>query len=407
MTHQKTLDVKKDFPIFNNLFEKKKLIFLDNASTTQKPYEVIKSYEEYFCKANSNIKRGSYYLGEVSSLAYENTRRKIQKYIGAKYAHECIFTTGTTESINLLAHSYGFLLNKNDEIIITNAEHHANIIPWLILSKRKNIKIRVLNIEKDGTLSMEKLKKLFSEKTKLLALSHISNVLGIINPIKEIVKIAHANNTPVFVDGAQAISNIRVDVQDLNCDFYAFSAHKMFGPTGIGLLYGKEKWLEKMPPYKTGGEMISKIDFKKGIIYRKLPNKFEAGTMPIAENYVWNSAINYVNKLGIEKIRKYEDGIYNYLIKNLKYIKGIELIGSNKDKIGLISFFIKDIHSHDIGSLLNNHGIAIRTGHHCAIPLMKFFKVDSLSRISLSVYNDKSDVDYLVKTLHEIVRMLK
>ena len=251
---------KKDFPIFDKIFEKKKLIFLDNASTTQKPKVVIDAYQYYFHNINANIKRGSYYLGEVASISYENTREKIRKYIGAKYKHECIFTTGTTESINLLAHSFGFLLKKHDEIIITNAEHHANIIPWLILSKRKNIKIKILNVNTDGSICLEKLRKLFSNKTKLLAISHISNVLGIVNPVKNIINLAHQHNIAVFVDGAQAIGHMKVDVIDLNCDFYAFSAHKMFGPTGIGLLYGKEKWLEKMPPYKTGGEMISQID---------------------------------------------------------------------------------------------------------------------------------------------------
>jgi cysteine desulfurase/selenocysteine lyase len=403
MINKNISEFKKDFPIFEKKIDGKDLIFLDNASTTQKPKSVIDAYQYYYCNINANIKRGSYYLGEISSIAYENTREKIQKYIGAKYSHECIFTKGTTESINLLAYSFGFLLKENDEVIITNAEHHANIIPWLILSKRKNIKIKILTIEKNGLVCLEKLSRLFSNKTKLLSISHISNVLGIVNPIKKIIKMSHENNIPVFVDGAQAIGHININMQELDCDFYAFSAHKMFGPTGIGILYGKEKWLEKMPPYQTGGEMISKVDLKKGVIYRKLPNKFEAGTMPIAENYVWNSAINYINKIGIKHIRNHEILLYEYLYKSLSEIKDITIIGHNKNKIGILSFYINKIHSHDIGGILNNQGISIRTGHHCAMPLMNFFRVSSLSRISLSIYNDKNEIDKLVNSLNNII----
>ena len=400
-------DFRKDFPIFKNKFNKNDLIFFDNASTTQKPQSVIDAYNYYFCNMNANIKRGSYYLGEISSESYERTRCKIQKYIGAKFAHECIFTTGTTESINLLAHSFGFLLKKNDEIIITNSEHHANIIPWLILSKRKHVKIKILNVNKDGSICLEKLSKLFSEKTKLLSLSHISNVLGVVNSIKKIIKMAHENNTAVFIDGAQSIGHVPVNMQHLDCDFFAFSAHKMFGPTGIGLLYGKEKWLDRMPPYKTGGEMISKVDFKKGVIYRKLPNKFEAGTMPIAENYVWSSAIDYINKIGLKNIEIYENHLFQYLYEKLEKVEGIKIIGGSKNKSSLVSFYIEGIHSHDIGSILSNYGICIRTGHHCAMPLMKFFNVDSLSRISLSIYNDKHEIDYLIKILYNIKKVFK
>lgn len=407
MIEKEFQDIKKDFPIFKKHFKKNKLIFFDNASTTQKPQSVIDAYEYYYTNINANIKRGSYYLGELSSLSYENTRKKIQKYIGAKYSHECIFTTGTTESINLLAHSFGYLLKQGDEILITNAEHHANIIPWLILSKRKNIKLKILNIEKDGSICLKKMSQLFSNKTKLIAISHISNVLGIINPVKKIVKLAHEHGIAVFLDGAQAITHIKVDVQDIDCDFYAFSAHKMFGPTGIGLLYGKEKWLEKMPPYKTGGEMISKIDFKKGIMYRKLPNKFEAGTMPIAENFVWNAAIDYVNRINIDKIFQYEKKLHKYLYEKLKNIDNINIISGNINKISLISFYMNEIHSHDIGSILNDKGISIRTGHHCAIPLMKFLKVDSLSRISLSIYNDKHEIDILINCLHNMKKIYR
>ena len=407
MIQEKFDNIKKDFPIFQKKINKKELVFFDNASTTQKPQTVIDSYKDYYTNINANVKRGSYYLGELSSFSYENTRKKIQKYIGARHAHECIFTTGTTESINLLAHSFGYLLNQGDEIIITNAEHHANIIPWLILSKRKNIKIKILNIEKGGQISLDKMQKLFSSKTKLLAISHISNVLGIVNPVKEIVKIAHGNNIPVFLDGAQAINHIKIDMQDLNCDFYAFSAHKMFGPTGIGLLYGKEKWLEKMPPYKTGGEMISKLDFKKGIVYRKLPNKFEAGTMPIAESFVWNSAIDYINNINIEDITLYENMLHEYLYEKLKNIKGLNIVGVKNNKISLMSFYIKNIHSHDIGTILDNKGISIRTGHLCAIPLMKFYKVDSLSRVSLSIYNNKKEIDVLAETLSNMKKIFR
>lgn len=407
MTYKHFDNIKNDFPILNEKINKKKLIFFDNASTTQKPKQVIDAFKKYYEKFNANIKRGSYDLGEIASINYENTRKKIQKYIGAKHEYECIFTTGTTESINLLAHSFGFLLKKDDEIIITNAEHHANIIPWLILSKRKGIKIKIFNIEKNGKFSLKKLFKMFSSKTKLISVSHISNVIGIINPVKKIIDEAHKFDIPVFLDGAQAISHIKIDVQDLNCDFYAFSAHKMFGPTGIGLLYGKEKWLEKMPPYKTGGEMISKLDFRKGIIYRKLPNKFEAGTMPISSNYAWGSSIDYINQIGINNIELYEKNLHDYLYKRLSSIENIKIIGCNDNKISLISFYMQGIHSHDIGYMLNKYGISIRTGHHCAIPLMKFFNVDSLSRISLSIYNNKIEIDNLVEILKKIKKVFK
>jgi cysteine desulfurase/selenocysteine lyase len=300
----------------------------------------------------------------------------------------------------LLSYSFGSLLKEKDEIIITNAEHHANIIPWLVLSKRKNIKIKILNINENGFICLKKLSKLFSSRTKLIALSHISNVLGIINPVKKIVSLAHENDIAVFIDGAQAINHVDLDMRDIDCDFYAFSAHKMFGPTGIGLLYGKEKWLEKMPPYQTGGEMISKVDLKKGIIYDKLPNKFEAGTMPIAENYVWSHSIDYINKIGINNIKDYESDLYEYLYERISCIKDIKIIGCNKNKIGIISFYIKNIHSHDIGTIFNNNGISIRTGHHCAMPLMNFFDIAASSRISLSIYNDKEEIDRLISLLH-------
>lgn len=393
---------KPDFPIFEN---NASLAFFDSASTTQKPRTVIDAELACYEKNYANVHRGIYQLSEAATAAFENVRQKTADFMHAKHAHEIIFTKGTTESINLVAHSFGLShIQSGDEIILSVMEHHSNIVPWQQLCERVGCKLKVVPLNELGELNIETYENLLSEKTKLVALIHISNVLGTINPVKKIIASAHAKHIPVLLDGAQAMGHISVDVQDLDCDFYAFSAHKMYGPTGVGILYGKEKYLEKMPPYQTGGNMIARVTFEK-TEFAVLPNKFEAGTPNVAGVIGFGAAIEYIKKIGFEKIQAHENKLLNYATDKLKKINGLKIYGTSNNKSGVISFTVDYVHPHDVATILDQSNVAVRAGHHCAMPLMDYLKVPALTRVSFGIYNDFSDVDALVHGLENVKKI--
>ena len=399
--------IKQDFPILNTLVNNHRLIYLDNAATSQKPLKVIDAISDFYQHSNANTNRGPHYLSDTATTAFENAREKIKEFINARSSKECIFTKNTTEAINLIANSFGEnFLQDGDEIILSIMEHHANIIPWQLLKNKKSIKLKYIPILPSGELDLSKIKDLLTENTKLISITHVSNTLGTINPIKEIIELAHTKNIPVLIDGAQAITHFKVDVVSLDCDFYVFSGHKMFGPTGIGVLYGKEKYLNKMPPYQGGGQMILKVGLEQSI-YQDLPYKFEAGTQPIAEAVGLNAAIDYINNLGFETIQNHEQELLNYATEKLNTISGLKIIGTAKNKVGIISFILDQIHPHDIGSILNNYGIAVRTGHLCTMPIIDFYQVPALTRISFSIYNNLKEIDELVLALKEVKKIFK
>ncbi|WP_185864460.1 aminotransferase class V-fold PLP-dependent enzyme [Blattabacterium cuenoti] len=393
------LEIRKKFPILNKKVYSNPLVYIDNAATTQKPSQVIEASKKYYSSINSNIHRGVHFLSQRATHQFENVREKIQKFIHAKHYSEIIFTKGTTESINLVASCIGPLLNKKDEIILSCIEHHSNIVPWQILSNKIGIILKVVQINENGLLDLKNFKSIISEKTKLVSISHISNVLGIINPIKQIIDLSHKYGALVLIDGAQAISNFNIDMQDLNVDFYVFSAHKMYGPTGIGVLYGKKEILENFDPYQSGGEMIENVSFKKNTTYSKLPFKFEAGTPNIEGVIVWDAAIDFVTEIGVSNIQCYKDKLVKYATKRLESIDGIKLYGNDNKKSSIISFNLKDFHPFDIGSILDRLGIAVRTGHLCAQPLMDFFRVTGMIRASFSIYNTFEEIDYLFESI--------
>lgn len=399
--------IRKDFPILNRVQNNgKALVYLDNAATSQKPLAVLEAVRKYYVTYNANIHRAVYQLAEDSTEAYEHARDKVQSFINAPDRQEIIFTSGTTEGINLVAQCYGrFHIKEGDEIIISNMEHHANIVPWQVLCEEKNAKLRIIPITDSGELIMDEFKMLINERTKFVAVNQISNTLGTINPVREIIRIAHEKNIPVLIDGAQAVQHMKVDVQELDCDFYAFSGHKMFGPTGIGVLYGKAELLESMPPYKTGGDMIKSVTFEK-TIFNDLPFKFEAGTPNIAGAIGLSAAIDYLNALseevGLEETGKYEHGLLEYATEKLNGIDGLRIIGTAKQKAPVISFIIENIHPHDIGTILDSEGIAIRTGHHCTQPLMKRFNVPATARASFAFYNTREEIDKLVEGIYKV-----
>ena len=402
------LDIKKireDFPILHQKVNNKPLIYFDNAATSQKPIELINAIEQYYKTINSNIHRGVHTLSQLATDAYELTRNKLQNYFNAKYNHEIIFTRGTTESINLVASSFTSLLNKNDEIIISRMEHHSNIIPWQLLCERTGAKLKVIPINNKGELLISKFKKLLSNKTKIVSISHVSNTLGTINPIKEIIDLTHKYKAAVLIDGAQAVPHIQVDFQDLDCDFYVASAHKMYGPTGIGFLYGKEEWLHKLPPYQGGGEMIKEVTFKK-TTYADLPHKFEAGTPNIEAGIAFGTAVDYINKVGIKNIARYEDELLEYATKKLLEIEDLIIYGISDKKASVISFNIGNIHPFDIGSIVDKLGVAVRTGHHCTQPIMQFFNIPGTVRASFSFYNTKEEIDIFIKAVKRAKTML-
>jgi len=397
--------IRKDFPILNETVHGKPLIYFDNAATTHKPQVVIDAVSEVYKKYNSNIHRGVHHLSNVCTQAHENARIKVQKFINAEHSHEVIFTRGTTESINLIASSFGeSFLKPGDEILVSQLEHHSNIVPWQLLEKRIGIKLRYIPINDAGELKLDTIDQLINSKIKLIAIAHISNALGTINPIKTIINKAHALNIPVMIDGAQAIQHVKVDVQELDCDFYVFSGHKLYGPTGIGVLYGKEEWLNKMEPYHGGGEMIKTVSFE-GTTFNELPFKFEAGTPDFSGSVGLGAAIAYVEQIGIGKIAQYEHMLLEYATEKLSAIPNIRFFGTAKEKASVISFLIGDIHPFDLGTMLDKMGIAVRTGHHCAQPLMQYFNIPGTIRASFAIYNTKEEIDKLIEGITRVVQL--
>jgi cysteine desulfurase/selenocysteine lyase len=398
--------VRSDFPILHQKVHGKPLVYLDNAATAQKPQAVIDALERYYRHDNSNIHRGVHALSERATAEYEEVRAAAQRFLNARDVKEIIFVRGTTEAINLVAQSYGRKhVGAGDEVLITAMEHHSNIVPWQILCEEKGARLRVAPINDRGELLLDDFEKLLGPKTKIAAVSHLSNALGTINPVREMVRMAHARNIPVLVDGAQAVPRMPVDVQALDCDFYAISGHKMYGPTGIGVLYGKAELLEAMPPYQGGGDMIASVSFDK-TVYNRLPYKFEAGTPNIADTIGFGAAIAYLKKLGLEAIDHHERDLLSYATRAVENIPGVTIVGNAREKSGVLSFTMDGIHPHDIGTILDREGIAVRTGHHCAQPVMQRFGIPATARASFGLYNTKEEVDALVAGIHRVVEVL-
>ena len=398
-------DVRKDFPILSKTIYNKPLVYLDNAATTQKPLSVIEAMNNEYLNVNSNVHRGVHWLSQQATELHESARETLRKFINAKSTNEIIFTRGTTESINLVASSFveGFM-NAGDEVIVSEMEHHSNIVPWQLQMARKGIALKVAPIDDEGNLDMEAFKKLFSERTKLVSIAHVSNVLGTVNPIDEIIQFAHSQGVPVLVDGAQSAPHFAIDVQAMDCDFFALSGHKMYGPTGIGVLYGKEEWLDRMPPYQGGGEMIETVSFDK-VTFEKPPLKFEAGTPDYVATPGLATAVDYLLDLGMDNIQKHEAMLTKYAMEHLSTIKDIRFIGTPRQKDAVLSFLVGDIHPFDLGTLLDRLGIALRTGHHCAQPLMQRLGIQGTVRASFGLYNTKEEIDVLVKGIERVAAM--
>lgn len=394
--------IRKDFPNLNICVYGKPLSYLDNAATTFKPQAVIDAIEKHYKTGTSNVHRGVHYLSEKATAEFEQSREKVRAFLNAKHAHEIIFTRGTTESINLAAQSYGrAFLKKGDEILISEMEHHSNIVPWQMLCEEKGCLLKVIPMNDNGELIWEEFKKLVTPKTKFISIVYISNSLGTINPIEKIIQTAHTHKISVLIDAAQAVSHCKIDVQKLDCDFLAFSGHKLFGPTGVGVLYGKTELLEKMPPYQGGGDMIASVTFEK-TAYNVLPYKFEAGTPNVAGVIGLGAAIDYLNQLDFGQIADYKNELLEYGTNALRKFTDLKIIGTAQNKTSIISFVLPGIHAHDIGTLVNEEGVAIRTGHHCTQPVMKHFKVAATSRASLAMYNTKEELDRLVEALKKV-----
>ncbi len=408
-TSQLGLDIQKiraRFPILNQKVNGQDLVYLDNAASNQKPIEVIQAIDTYYKTINSNVHRGVHHLSQVATDAYELSREKVRKHLNAAHTHEVIFTRGTTESINLVASGLGKgLVKEGDEIVITAMEHHSNIVPWQMLCEQTGAKLRVIPMNSKGELELEEAKQILNEKTKLLSFCHVSNALGTINPAKELIQMAHAVGAWVMVDGAQATPHLTVDVQALDADFYAFSSHKIYGPTGIGILYGKEELLNLLPPYQGGGEMIKSVSFEK-TTYAELPHKFEAGTPSIAEGVALGSAIDFMNELGMDNIAAHENALLGYAHQELKKFANIRFVGEAKNKASVVSFLLGDHHPFDVGMILDKLGIAVRTGHHCTQPIMAQFEIPGTVRASFSVYNTFDEVDKLIAGLKKVEQML-
>jgi len=397
--------IREDFPILHQKVHDKPLVYLDNAATTQKPRQVIDKVNEIYSIKNSNIHRGVHFLSNQLTEEYEASREVVQHFINAKHKHEIVFTNGTTHSINAIAFSYGEkYVNEGDEIIISEMEHHANIVPWQMLCERKKAKLKVIPINDKGELLLDTYKQLLSEKTKIVAVTHVSNTLGTINDINTIIKLAHEKNIPVLIDGAQSIQHEKVDVQALDCDFYVFSGHKVYGPNGTGVLYGKEKWLEDIPPYQTGGEMIQNVSFEK-TTFNELPFKFEAGTPNYVGAIGTAEALKYMTNIGFDAILAHERDLLNYATEKLTSIDGFKIYGQSKEKISVISFLLDNIHHYDTGMVLDKLGIAVRTGHHCTEPLVKHFNIDGTVRATFAIYNKKEEVDALYDGLLKVKQM--
>ena len=397
-------NIRQDFPILSRDVYGKPLVYLDNGATTQKPLCVLDAMREEYLNVNANVHRGVHYLSQQATDLHEAAREKVRKFINAEKTEEIVFTRGTTEAINLVAASFGELMNKGDEVIVSVMEHHSNIVPWQLLANRKGTKIKVIPINDRGELIIDEYKKLFNEHTRIVSVTHVSNVLGTINPIDDIIRIAHSHGVPVLIDGAQSAPHIKIDVQALDCDFFAFSGHKMYGPTGIGVLYGKEEWLEKMPPYQGGGEMIDTVSFEK-TTFEKPPLKFEAGTPDYVATHGLSVAIDYIEKIGMDNIAAHERQLTEYCMEQLRNIEGARLIGEAIDKDAVVSFLIGNIHHLDMGTLLDRLGIAVRTGHHCAQPLMERMGVQGTVRASFALYNTMEEVDILVNGIRRVMKM--
>ncbi len=397
--------IRADFPILKLKIDGKPLVYLDNAASSQMPQQVIDRLVRYQTTQHANINRAVHYLSEVATMEYHNARCKLQQFINALEDREVIFTSGTTDSINLVMHGYGRkFIKAGDEIILTTLEHHSNIVPWQMLANEKGARIRVVPVNDKGELEVDEYEKLFNERTKFVGLIHVSNALGTINPIKRMIDFAHQHGVPVLIDGAQAAPHIVIDVQALDCDFYAFSAHKLCGPTGVGILYGKAALLESMQPFKGGGDMIASVTFEE-TLYNTIPHKFEAGTPPIAAAIGFGAAIDYLMAIGIERIAAYELSLLNYATECLNDIPGLKIIGTAAKKTAVLSFTLDAIHPHDIGTILNQDGIAVRTGHHCAQPVMQRFNVPATSRASFAFYNKKTEVDALVASIKNVQKV--
>jgi len=387
--------IRRDFPILSRDVRGKKLVYLDNAATSQKPRVVIDAISRYYEEGNANIHRGVHFLSEHATGEHERARKLVQKFINAQDVTEIIFVRGTTEAINLVAQTYGRAhVGAGDEVLITAMEHHSNIVPWQLLCEEKGANLRVAPINDRGELILPEFEKLLGPRTKIIAVAHVSNAIGTLNPVAKLVEMAHRRNIPVLVDGAQAVPHIKVDVRALGCDFYAFSSHKMFGPMGVGILYGKAALLEAMPPYQGGGDMISSVTFEK-TLYNKLPFKFEAGTPNVSGAIGLGAAIEYMNSIGMENIERYEHDLVAYATEKLASIAGVRLIGTARERAGVVSFVIEGIHPHDIGTILDQEGIAVRTGHHCAQPIMQRFGIPATARASFAFYNTQEEVDML------------
>ena len=397
--------IRSDFPILKLKIDGKPLVYFDNAASSQMPQPVIDRMVRYQTTQHANINRAVHYLSEIATEEYEKSRKKLKCFINASEDREVIFTSGTTDAINLVAHGYGRkFISSGDEIILTTLEHHSNIVPWQMLAEEKGARIRVVPINNMGELLIDEYEQLFNKHTKFVGITHVSNALGTINPIKQMIEIAHARNVPVLIDGAQAAPHMKIDVQDLDCDFYTFSGHKLCGPTGIGILYGKASLLEHMQPFKGGGDMIASVTFEK-TTYNTIPHKFEAGTPPIAAAIGFGAAIDYLSEINMSVIETYEHDLIDYAIEQISLIPGIRIIGNATKKVAVLSFSVDKIHPHDIGTLLNQEGIAVRTGHHCAQPVMQHFKVPATTRASFSFYNSMSEIDALISSVQKVQKI--
>jgi cysteine desulfurase/selenocysteine lyase len=397
--------VRADFPILSRTVNGKPLVYFDNGATSQKPQIVIDAIAKYYQEINANIHRGVHTLSQLATDAYEISRGKIQSHINAKFAHEVIFTSGTTHSINAVANGFASILKSGDEVLVSAMEHHSNIVPWQMLCERTGAILKVIPMNENGELILAEYDKLLSDKTKIVAVIHISNALGTVNPVKYMIDKAHEFGAAVLIDGAQAVPHLKPDVQALDCDFYVFSGHKICGPTGVGILYGKEAWLNKLPPYQGGGEMIKEVTFEK-TTYAELPHKFEAGTPNIAGGIVLGSAVDYMNSIGFENIQEQELDLLAYATKQLLEIEGLKIFGTATEKTSVVSFNIEGIHPYDIGTIVDKLGIAVRTGHHCAQPVMDFFKIPGTIRASFAFYNTKEEIDVMVEAVKKAKMML-
>ncbi len=399
--------IREDFPILRTRLDGPQLVYLDNAATSQKPRLVIDAVSDYYANTNANIHRGVHRLSVQATDAYENARGKIQRFIGAERREEIVFVRGTTEAVNLIAQTFGRThIDRDDEVIISTMEHHSNIVPWQLLCEERGARLRVVPINDDGEFLLDEYENLLNDRTKLVAVTHIANALGTINPVERIVELAHARGVRVLIDGAQAVPHTEVDVRRIDCDFYAFSAHKMFGPTGVGALYGKLDLLESLPPYQSGGDMIKSVTFEK-TIYNDLPHRLEAGTPNIAGAIGFGAAVDYLTAIGMDNIASYEDDLLRYGTKVLSAIPEVRLIGTAREKASVLSFVLEGIHPHDVGTILDQRGVAVRTGHHCSQPVMQRFKVPATARASLALYNTRSEIDALATGLRQVIEVFQ